>query len=142
MRRVSSDESRSPPRLEIVDVLRHNVAVDDQDAAPVDHDGDHVDGVHLRVGELQRCLATLDIEGKYLGVGRRQNVLLARDLDRPAIAGHVVPATHADIQIDAHSRQVRNVVLADVRNQGARVLRHETRVQRRVRFGKVVLLES
>ena len=142
MRCVSDDDATTRAILKIVNVLRHNIAVYDQNAAAVDHDGDHVNRVHLRVGELQRRLATLDIEGEHLGVGGREDVFLTRDFDGAALAAHVVPAAHADVQIDAHTRQVGHVVLANVRNEGARIFRQQARVQCRVRLGERVSLHG
>ena len=142
MRRVSDDDATTQAILKIVNVLRHDITIDDQNAAAVDHDGDHVNRVHLRIGELQRRLATLDIEGEHLGVGWREDVLLTRDFDGAALAAHVVPAAHTDVQIDAHTRQVGHIVLTNVRNEGARIFRQQTRVQRRIGLGERVSLHG
>mmetsp|Transcript_45059 Transcript_45059/g.73440 ORF Transcript_45059/g.73440 Transcript_45059/m.73440 type:complete len:1173 (-) Transcript_45059:33-3551(-) len=99
--------------LEVIDVLCHDVAVDDEVALGVQHVGDHIYGIHLGVRELQRGLATLDIEGADLGHGVDQ-VLAPRERDVAVLRLHAVPQPDADLEVDGHADVVLDVELLHV----------------------------
>eukprot|EP00906_Rhabdomonas_costata_P026495 RCo037720 len=97
--------------LEVLDVLRHNLPVDNQKPLGVHHVGDHVHGIHLGVGELQRGLRALNIEGTHPGLRVEQVPAGRGQGDLPMLHRDVEPQPHTYAQVNRSSHVVLHVVL-------------------------------
>ena len=104
------------PVLEVIDIFADYLAIDDENTPTINHHGNHVNRVILRIGEFERSLATLDIKRKYLGVGGSENVCLARHRTYTMIGNHVIPTTNTHIEINANTSEVWDIILTNIGN--------------------------
>lgn len=95
--------------------LRQYVPIGDQVALAVDHVRDHHDLVGGGVGELQRQLRGLDVEGEHDRLGPLDDVGPGGHGGRlvTAPAPDRVPRAAEHLQVDGDAHVVRHVVLAE-----------------------------
>ena len=90
--------------LEVVDVGGDDLPVGDEVALPVNHVGYHHDLVDVGVGELERQLGRLDVEGEHDAVRPLDEVLALRYERTLAAAAALdrVPTPDEDGEIDGY----------------------------------------
>ena len=103
--------------LKVINILRHNLTIDDEKAFTVKHVRDHKDLIDLGVRKLQRRLRTLNVEREDARAGGLDPLLLALASDTQLLDGlDCIPASAAQVKINAAPREVENVILANVGN--------------------------
>ena len=105
---------RCCPVLKVIDIFADYLAIDDKNTSAINHYGNHVNRIILRIGEFERGFTTLDIKCKYLGIGGSENVRLTSYCNNTAIGNNIVPTTYTHVEIDADTGKVGNVVFANV----------------------------